>query len=154
MDICVERRHSLFRTLSPNLLLVMTCAVDLFALGVSPLSANETCPPPSRVENISDTYGSTVVPDPYRWLEDQNSKETRAWIEAQNACTESILSKLPGRVPLAERLSALYRVDTYSPPLARAGGYFFTKRLANQDLNLSSGRIHDSPVAARSDSAI
>ena len=137
MEICVERFHSLLRALSLNLLLMLTFAAGLFALGVWPVSAREadpTCPPPTRIDNVSDTYGSTVVPDPYRWLEDQDSKETRAWIEEQNACTESILSKLPARAALTERLTALYRVNTYSPPLLRAGRYFFTKRLASQDL--------------------
>lgn len=139
MNICVEWRHSFFRTPSSNRLLMMTFTVALLALGVSRISARETnptCPPPTRIDSDSDTYRSTVVPDPYRWLEDQNSKETRAWIEAQNTCTESILSKLPGRAPLTERLTALYRVDTYKPPLVRAGRYFFTKQLASQDLLL------------------
>jgi prolyl oligopeptidase len=139
MNICVERRHAFFRTPSSNRLLMMIFTVALLALGVSRTSARETnptCPPPTRIDNDSDTYGSTVVPDPYRWLEDQNSKETRAWIEAHNTCTESILSKLPGRAPLTERLTALYRVDTYKPPLVRAGRYFFTKQLASQDLRL------------------
>lgn len=136
MNICTVPHRCFFHPASSKLPFVMTVAVVLYTLGVSQMSANDTCPPPTRIENVSDTFGSTRVPDPYRWLEDQNSKETRAWIDAQNACTESILSKLPGRAALTERLTALYRVDTYTPPLVRAGRYFFTRRLANQDLNL------------------
>lgn len=139
MDIGVERRRFLFFTAFSNLLFKMPFVALLFALTVSSIGAqkpNQSCQPPTRVDDVSDTYGSTVVLDPYRWLEDQNSKETRVWIEAQNLCTQSILSKLPGRAALTERLTALYRVVTYAPPLVRAGKYFFTKRLANQDLNL------------------
>jgi prolyl oligopeptidase len=55
------------------------------------------CPPATRVDTAKDIYGSTVVADPYRWLEDQNSPETRAWIDAEQKCTESVLSTLPGR---------------------------------------------------------
>ena len=94
------------------------------------------CPPPTRVEGTKDTYGTTVVADPYRWLEDQESKETRAWIDAQDKCTETALSKLPGRDAIAKRLTELYRIDSYGMPEVRNGRYFFTKRLAGQDLNL------------------
>ncbi len=49
------------------------------------------CPPAARVDSAKDTYGSIVVADPYRWLEDQNSPETRAWIDAEQKCTEAAL---------------------------------------------------------------
>src|SRR5580698_1063564 len=55
------------------------------------------CPPATRVDNVNDTYGTTVVTDPYRWLEDQTSPATRAWIKAEDACTDAALGKLPGR---------------------------------------------------------
>jgi prolyl oligopeptidase len=93
------------------------------------------CPPPARVDNVSDTYGTIAVVDPYRWLEDQNSPETRAWIDQQNACTDAALSKIPGRDAIAKRLTDLYHTDTYSLPIERGDRYFFTKRAANQDLS-------------------
>jgi prolyl oligopeptidase len=93
------------------------------------------CPPPTRVDNVTDTYGATAVIDPYRWLEDQNSPETRAWIGAQNACTDAALSKIPGRDDIAKRLTDLYHTDTFSLPIQRDGEYFFTKRAAGQDLS-------------------
>ena len=94
------------------------------------------CPPGARTDNITDTYGSTVVPDPYQWLEDQKSPETRAWIDAEDACTDAALSKIPGRDAIAKRLADLYHNDQYSVPIERAGRYFFTKRAADQDLSL------------------
>jgi len=93
-----------------------------------------TCPPKTRMENVEDKYGKSVVVDPYRWLEDQESKETRAWIEAQDKCTEAALGKLPGRETIAKRLAELYKIDSYGLPEEHGGRYFFTKQPAGQDL--------------------
>ena len=62
--------------------------------------------------------------------------ETRAWIDAEDACTNAALSKIPGRDAIAKRLADLYHNDQYSVPIERAGRYFFTKRAADQDLSL------------------
>ena len=71
---------------------------------------------------------------PYRWLEDQNSPETRTWIDAQNNYTNSLLKPLPGREAMKQRLSELLRTDTLGVPTERNGLYFFSKRKADQDL--------------------
>jgi prolyl oligopeptidase len=92
------------------------------------------CPPATAVKNVHDTYVSVDVIDPYRWLEDQNSAETRAWIEQEQKCTEVALSKLPGRATIAKRMSELLRTDSLGTPSEHGGRYFFTKRLANEDL--------------------
>jgi prolyl oligopeptidase len=93
-----------------------------------------TCPPKARTDNVEDKYGKTTVVDPYRWLEDQDSKETRAWIETQDKCTEAALGKLPGRDSIYQRLTALHHIDSYGLPEEHGGRYFFTKRLAGQEL--------------------
>ena len=95
-----------------------------------------SCPPQTRVDNVTDTYGSVSIADPYRWLEDQNSPETRAWIAAEDRCTEAALKSISGRAALRDRMASLYRTDVYSAPIERAGRYFFTKRTAEQDLSL------------------
>jgi prolyl oligopeptidase len=111
----------------------LTLAALLF--GSTSLCAQErACPPKTRMDNVEDKYGKTVVVDPYRWLEDQDSKETRAWIEAQDKCSEAALGKLPGREAITKRLTELYRVDSYGLPYEHAGRYFFAKQLAGQDL--------------------
>jgi prolyl oligopeptidase len=94
------------------------------------------CPPAARVDNVTDTYGTVTVTDPYRWLEDQNRPETRAWIDAEDRCASAALSNLPGRDAIAKRLTDLYPRDVDSAPVERAGRYFFTKRKADQDLSL------------------
>lgn len=96
--------------------------------------ANAKCPPVTRVDDVKETIHGTEVSDPYRWLEDQTSPETRAWIDAQNACTQAALSALPGRDAIAKRLGELIKVDTVSLPVERGGKYFYSKRLAGQDL--------------------
>jgi prolyl oligopeptidase len=96
--------------------------------------ASAKCPPVTRVDDVKETLHGVVVSDPYRWLEDQDSAETRAWIGAQNACTQSVLRELPGREAIARRLGELIKVDTISLPVERGGRYFYSKRLAGQDL--------------------
>jgi prolyl oligopeptidase len=92
------------------------------------------CPPVTAVKNVHDAYASGDIVDPYRWLEDQNSPETRAWIEQEQKCTEAALSKLPGRTATARRLGELLHTDSLNAPTEHGGRYFFSKRLANEDL--------------------
>lgn len=93
-------------------------------------------PPPTRTDNVREVLHGVEMVDPYRWLEDQNSPQTRAWIEAQNQYTESLLAPLPGRERLRERISRLMQIEFISTPVARNGRYFFYKRLAHQDLSV------------------
>ena len=101
-----------------------------------PARAQQKCPPATRTDNVKEDLHGVTVADPYRWLEDQQSPETRAWINAENACTESALRKLPGREGIEKRLAELMKVDSVDAPIARNGKYFFVKRGANQDLNV------------------
>ncbi|MFH1219734.1 MAG: prolyl oligopeptidase family serine peptidase [Candidatus Eisenbacteria bacterium] len=89
--------------------------------------------PHTRSSDVVEVLHGVSVHDPYRWLEDQESPETRAWIDAQNACTESVLGALPGRNTIRQEITALKRIDAVTTPTGRAGKYFFTKRLADQD---------------------
>jgi prolyl oligopeptidase len=97
-------------------------------------AAKAKCPPAARVDDVKETLHGTVVSDPYRWLEDQNSPETRAWIVAENVCTDAVLSKLPAQAPVAKRLGELLKVDTTTIPVERGGRYFYAKRAAGVDL--------------------
>jgi len=117
--------------------LLFLALIVLIAITSAPGAAQATemnCPPPTRVENVKETIHGVVVSDPYRWLEDQNSPETRAWIDAQNACTQNLLKTLPGDAAISKRLAELIKVDTINLPVARAGRYFYSKRAAGQDL--------------------
>jgi prolyl oligopeptidase len=117
-----------------------TCFLfTLFLLGLAELASTfaqnlASRPPVTPVRPVTDEYFGTKVIDPYRWLEDRKSAETQTWIEAQNKYTQSILASLPGRDRLRQRLSELEKIDTIWPPIERRGRYFFSKRLANQEL--------------------
>jgi prolyl oligopeptidase len=119
----------------PRLLFLLSFLI--LNVGVPTVNAQDArtkCPPPTRVDNVSETIHGVVVNDPYRWLEDQNSAETRAWIDAENTCTQSVLKAIPGQKAIAQRLGELIKVDTIGLPTERAGRYFYAKRAAGADL--------------------
>ncbi|HWR16098.1 MAG TPA: prolyl oligopeptidase family serine peptidase [Terriglobales bacterium] len=90
-------------------------------------------PPPTRREDVKDVIHGVTVEDPYRWLEDQNSPETRKWIDAQNKYTMSLIGDLPSRPYLKKRLGELLKVDATKTPVEANGRVFFLRRAANQD---------------------
>ncbi len=90
-------------------------------------------PPETAVTPVHDTLHGVEIVDNYRWLEDQEAPETRAWIEAQNAYTDGLLDSLAGRAAIAARLGELMKVASMGVPRVRGGRYFFTKRGADQD---------------------
>src|SRR5688572_23117329 len=93
-------------------------------------------PPPSRVDNFREVIHGVEIIDPYRWLEEQDSPETRAWIDAQNKYTHSLLDGLPSRPLIQKRLSELLRVDSVSTPFEQGGRYFLFKKRAEDDLSI------------------
>ena len=90
-------------------------------------------PPKTQTDNVTETIHGVAVTDPYRWLEDQNSPETRAWIDAQNEYTKSMLSGFAGRDKIHQRLEQLMKIDAIEAPLVRGGRYFIRKRTADQN---------------------
>jgi prolyl oligopeptidase len=120
-------RNSLRRG-RPVALICILCGI----LSSAP-AADAQGPPKTRKDDVVDTLHGVKIADPYRWLEDQQSPETRAWINAQNAYTQSLLGKWPRRDQLRARLTDLMKVDTIGTPTEKNGRYFFRKRLADQD---------------------
>ena len=90
-------------------------------------------PPKTRPDNVTETLHGVKITDPYRWLEDQNAAETRAWIETQNQYTRRLLDPLPGRDSLKKRFSELLRIDATGKPIARGSRYFLWRRLAREE---------------------
>ena len=89
-------------------------------------------PKTKKVDQFDDYHG-TKVEDPYRWLEDDYSDETKAWVEAQNAVTFAYLTSLPNRKPLRKRLTELMNYPRYGAPFKRGERYFFFKNDGLQD---------------------
>ena len=92
-------------------------------------------PESRKVEQVDDYFG-TKVADPYRWLEDETSSETKAWVEEQNKLTFAYLDKIPYREKLKDRLTQLFNYPRLSAPFHRGETYFFTKNdgLQNQSV--------------------
>ena len=92
--------------------------------------------PDTRKTEQIDIYHGVTVADPYRWLEDTNSKETAEWVKAQNAVTFDYLRKLPQREPFKARLTKLWNYPKFGIPFKEGGWYFHFKNdgLQNQDV--------------------
>jgi prolyl oligopeptidase len=89
--------------------------------------------PPAPREPISDHLHGHLVADPYRWLEDSGSEQTRAWLEAQDELYAGVRATLPGRERLAARLSELLGAGLVTPPVWRGRRQFFLRRAADQE---------------------
>ena len=72
--------------------------------------------------DVVDTYFGIDVPDPYRWLEDDRSLETKAWVMVQNEVTGEYLKQIPYRRQLKERLESLWNYEKRSAPF-REGNF-------------------------------
>jgi prolyl oligopeptidase len=90
-------------------------------------------PPFSSIEPVTDVLHGVRVTDPYRWLEDQNSPKTRAWIEKQTRYARGYLDNIPGRDRIRERVRDLLDVETYDSFLKSGNRYFFRKRLSGEE---------------------
>src|ERR1041384_5928856 len=103
--------------------------------------------PASRHSDQTDNYHGTPVADPFRWLEDDNSPETKAWVEAQNKVTFDYLEKIPERKVIKERLTRLWNFERYGVPFKEGGRYFFTKNdgLQNQSVLYTTDSLNENP---------
>ncbi len=104
--------------------------------------------PESKIVKQKDTYHGVKVEDPYRWLEDDNSQETKIWVENQNKVTNQYLSQISYREKVKERLTSLWNFDKMSTPFKK-GKLFFSFRnngLQNQSVFCSQASLLDNPV--------
>lgn len=92
--------------------------------------------PATRTTNQVDVYHGVSVSDPYRWLEDENSAETKDWVEAQNRVTFDYLGKIPQRQAIRDRIKQLWNFERYGVPFKEGGRYFFSRNdgLQNQSV--------------------
>jgi prolyl oligopeptidase len=92
--------------------------------------------PETRTVDHVDVYHGVEVPDPYRWLEDDMSEETAAWVRAQNEVTFAHLEQIPGRDVLKARLERLFDYERYTAPSRKGDWFFFSKNdgLQNQSV--------------------
>ncbi|MCW5964858.1 MAG: S9 family peptidase [Bryobacterales bacterium] len=114
--------------------LAFLVALAVLALGASCGKESLPKPPETRTDHFSEDIHGVEMADPYRWLEDQQSPETRAWIDAQNSYTRSLLLPLPVREPIAARLTALSKASDVSLQAIRGDRYFLSLRPEQAEL--------------------
>ncbi|MDB9323773.1 prolyl oligopeptidase family serine peptidase [Nodularia spumigena CS-591/04] len=92
--------------------------------------------PISNKSDQVDNYHGTLVADPYRWLEDPDSAETRNWISAENQITFAYLNEIPAREKIKQRLTKLWDYEKYGIPFKEGDNYFYFKNdgLQNQSV--------------------
>ncbi|MBI3653998.1 MAG: S9 family peptidase [Acidobacteria bacterium] len=110
-------------------LLVASC----IQMNVAAFAQEMKMAPKTKVEPVTETLHGVTITDPYRWLEEQNSPATRAWIQEQNDYTQALLGARPERQLIKQRLASLFKIETQSVPIAKSGRYFFFKRRADQN---------------------
>jgi len=135
----------------------------LVALAATALSAQSPLSyPATRKADVVDDYFGTKVADPYRWLEDDHSAETKAWVEAQNQVTQAYLSGIPERKAIEARITKLWNYEKYGAPSKHGKFYVYTYNsgLQNQavvyltDRLADKGRVLFDPNALSSDGTV
>lgn len=82
--------------------------------------------PATERGDVVDNYFGVEVPDPYRWLEDDNSEATAAWVAAENAVTEDYLAQIPFRGAIRERLTELWNYAKESAPVKHGDWWYYS----------------------------
>ncbi len=92
--------------------------------------------PATKTLDVVDIYHGRKVKDPYRWLEDTESKETAEWIAAENEITQRYLQSIPAREVMRGRLKKLWNYERFGMPRHRGKTYFYTHNdgLQNQSV--------------------
>src|SRR5713101_6853658 len=96
-----------------RLFLSLLAWIRLGTLAAAKDSSDQTKYPEAPKGDQVDDYHGTKVSDPYRWLEDPDSLETKAWVEAQNKVTFGYLGQIAAREPIKRRLTQLWNYERY-----------------------------------------
>ena len=102
---------------------------------VTAKAAPLTYPKAHTVDQIDDYFG-TKVSDPYRWMEDIDAPEVKAWIDEENKLTRNVLDTVPGREQMHTRLTDLMNFERYTAPTRRGTRYFYSHNSGLQNQNV------------------
>ncbi len=111
-------------------------AVDALPSSDPEVLSTYPAPPPSDRRDTASTLHGTVVPDPYRWLEDADAPEVQSWVAAQSAHSRRILDGLPQHAELARRFTEILYLDAISPPEVRGGKQFYSRRYKTKEKSI------------------
>ncbi|MCV9933699.1 prolyl oligopeptidase family serine peptidase [Flavobacterium sp. LS1R47] len=120
--------------------ILMAITATTVAFGQSQKSNSIKYPDTKKGETI-DTYFDAKVSDPYRWLEDDKSEETAAWVKAQNKVTYAYLDQIPFRDELKKRMEKLWNYEKIGAPFVRGKSTYYSKNngLQNQSVIYKKG---------------
>lgn len=120
-------------------------AAIAFAQGVV-LADKLDYPDTKKVDQVDTIHGETIK-DPYRWLEDDNAADTKAWVEAENEVTFGYLETIPEREAIERRLTELWNYERFGTPTKKGGRYFYTRNdgLQNQSVVYTVKSIDEEP---------
>jgi protease II len=102
-------------------IVLFTASLSLALLGLQSDTPSGGHPPSTRAGDVKESFGNVEIADPYRWLEEQNAPETRAWIDEQNKYSEAFLRAFPGRDAIQRRVTELLKIDTIGVPQEHGG---------------------------------
>jgi prolyl oligopeptidase len=127
-------------------LYVFGCA-SLFAVVAFIAAQTPLVYPKAKTVDQVDDYHGTKVADPYRWLEDTDSPDTHAWVEAENKVTFSYLEQIPYRGAIRERLTKLWNFERFGVPDQMGGRYFYQHNsgLQNQSVLFVADSLNAEP---------
>src|SRR5262249_33089265 len=124
------------------------CLLIVFSVNLTAQNSDAplTYPKANTVDQVDDYHG-TKVSDPYRWLEDTDSADTKAWVEAENKITFGYLEQIPYRGAIRDRLTKLWNYERFTVPEQEGGRYFYqhTNGLQNQNVLLVADSITAEP---------
>lgn len=124
--------------------IILIVTITMFITSCINNQENYNYPTAEKVDSV-DTYFGHKIPDPYRWLEDDNSEQTAQWVAAENKITNEYLSKIPFREDLEERLSEIWNYPKYGVPFKKGDNYFFFKNdgIQNQSVMYITNNLDD-----------
>jgi prolyl oligopeptidase len=140
---------------------VCACLLGLTAL---PSMAAPDAPayPPTQRGDVVDVYHGTRVADPYRWLEQLDSAQTKEWVKAQNQLSQPRLEALPWRPWVKQRLTELWKYERFDVPVKAGKNYFFLRNDGEQNQSVlyvtddlkANGHMLFDPNAASKDATV
>ena len=114
---------------------VLLAGIALFSIIACRQQIKVTYPETAKVDTVEDYFGTSIA-DPYRWLENDTSAETEAWVIEENAVTDAYLAQIPFREKVRERLEQIWDYPKFGVPFREGNYYFFFKNdgLQNQSV--------------------
>ncbi len=140
MPLFRSSRSATIVSLVATSIFVFQCLPVVLARNSTPSGAQKmikpiTYPPARKSDRVDDYHGVRVA-DPYRWLEDLDSDETKRWVEAENKLTFGYLSEIPARPRIKDRLTKLWNYEKFGVPSKEGKNYFYSRNsgLQNQSV--------------------